>query len=329
MSRQHPGLLLAVAGLVLGLWTAPAAAQDRADWPETLTIATETEGSAYDLYGQALAGLLGRALRLDVTLMPTGGSYQNAALMQTGDVDLALIAVGPMYDAWSGESPLSPTLPHDLMRVVAPSFSTTFQMMALNGAVAESPDGLAGATIGAGPAGAAAGIYVPLFFTTLGIDVDTRNGQEGDLAQQLEHGLIAALALADGVPGTVFAGVESDAGARLLSFSGEQQAALLDAFPALVPATVPPGTYAGQEDEAQTVAMWHFVVARADLPDDLVYTVTKTILENQAKLVEAYAGATGTAAANIAQNAMVPLHPGAGRYYEEVGQEIPEELKAW
>ena len=77
------------------------------------------------------------------------------------------------------------------------------------------------------------------------------------------------------------------------------------------------------------MAMWHFVVARADLPEDLVYIVTKTILENQIKLTEAYAGAVGTAPENIGHNTMVPLHPGAWRHYEEIGQEIPDTLKAW
>lgn len=316
--------------LLLGLISGAAHAEDPPAWPQSLTVGTEAQGSAYDIYGRGVAELLTRALDIEVSPVPTGGSYQNAALMQTGDLDLGLVAVGPLYDAWSGNSPLSPTLPHDQLRAVFPMFRTAFQMVTLDGSAITSTDGLGGTVIGAGPAGGASGIYVPRFFETLGIEIQARNGEAEDLALQLRHGLISALALADGVPVRPFAEIEPDAPApRLLSWSGEQQAALLDAFPSLVPVSIPAGSYPEQEADVQTVAMWHFMVARADLPEDLVYAIAKAALENQDALGGLLTGASDPLVENIVQNTVLPLHPGAVRYYEEIGVEIPEELKAW
>lgn len=321
---------LAGAVLFLGLGAAGAAAQDRADWPDSLTIGTESEGSTYAQYGSGVAEILADRLGIDVETTLTGGSFQNAALMQTGDLDLGLIAVGPMYEAWAGRSPLSPTLPHDQLRAVVPVFSTTFQMMTLDGSEITSTEGLGGTTVGAGPASGASGIYVPRFFETLGIEIDPRNGETEDLALQLRHGLISALAVADGVPIPFFVELgPDDPSPLLLSFTGEQRAALLDAFPSLVPVTVPASTYPDQQSEVETVAMWHFMVVRADLPEDLVYEITKATLDGRDGLAKIVSSAAEANAENIIQNAIVPLHPGAVRYYEEIGLEIPEELKAW
>ena len=68
---------------------------------------------------------------------------------------------------------------------------------------------------------------------------------------------------------------------------------------------------------------------RADLPEELVYEITKTALEFQESLAGNVPGVAGARPEDIALNAIVPLHPGAVRYYEEIGVEIPEELKAW
>ena len=322
--------LLAGAAISLALGSGDAAAQDREGWPEPLTIGTESEGSAYAVYGDGMAELLAGSLGMDVATNVTGGSFQNAVLMQTGDLDLGLMAVGPMYEAWAGRSPLSPTLPHTQLRAVFPVFSTAFQVMTLDGSEISDTDGLGGTTVGAGPASGASGIYVPRIFETLGIEIEPRNGETEDLALQLRHGLIAALAVTDGVPiSSLIELGPDDPSPHLLSFTGEQRAALLDAYPSLVAASIPAGTYPDQETDSETVAMWHFIVARADLPEELVYQITKTALESRASLAGSVEGVAQASAEDIVQNAVVPLHPGAVRYYEEIGLEIPEELKAW
>ena len=332
----HTVLRLASAGLLAGaaVFLVPglvdATAQDREGWPQSLTIGTEADGSAYALYGTGMAELLSEELGMEVSTSLTGGAFQNAALMQTGDLDLGLIAVGPMYEAWGGHSPLSPTLPHDQLRALLPVFSTTFQLMTLDGSEIEDPDGLGGTTVGAGPASGASGIYVPRFFDTLGIEIEARNGETEELALQLRHGLISGLAVADGMPIAAFIELgPDDPSPNLLALTSDQQATLLDAFPSLVPASIPAGTYPDQSSDIETVAMWHFIVARADLPEDLVYEITKTSLEYSESLSRNVEGILHAQAEDIIQNAIVPLHPGAVRYYEEIGVEVPEELKAW
>jgi TRAP transporter TAXI family solute receptor len=88
----------------------------------------------------------------------------------------------------------------------------------------------------------------------------------------------------------------------------------------------PPGTYPNQTELIRTVASPNVLVTRDDIPDEVVYNVTKVIWENLATLQEIH-GATNDMRPEIAIDGLgAPLHPGAIRYYREVGLEIPDRL---
>jgi TRAP transporter TAXI family solute receptor len=89
---------------------------------------------------------------------------------------------------------------------------------------------------------------------------------------------------------------------------------------------LPAGTYPNQDELIRTVGSPNVLVTRADIPDDVVYNVTKVIWENLATLQEIH-GATKDMRIEIAIDGLgAPLHPGAIRYYREIGLEIPERL---
>jgi hypothetical protein len=88
----------------------------------------------------------------------------------------------------------------------------------------------------------------------------------------------------------------------------------------------PPGTYPNQTEHIRTIASPNILVTRDDIPEEVVYNVTKVIWENLATLQEIH-GATKDMQLEIAVDGLgAPLHPGALRYYREVGLEIPARL---
>ena len=62
------------------------------------------------------------------------------------------------------------------------------------------------------------------------------------------------------------------------------------------------------------------------LPDELVYQLVKAVFENQPRLVKATAAASDTLPQNVVKNNYLPFHPGAVRYYREIGIKIPDAL---
>lgn len=86
-----------------------------------------------------------------------------------------------------------------------------------------------------------------------------------------------------------------------------------------VPATIPANTYNGQTQPVQTSAIVNYLVTRADLKDDLVYQMTKTIFENLGELAAAHAAGRDIKLEKATEGMPIPLHPGAERYLKEKG----------
>lgn len=83
--------------------------------------------------------------------------------------------------------------------------------------------------------------------------------------------------------------------------------------------TIPAGTYHGQTGDVPTAAVVNFLVTRADVSDDLVYAMTKTIYENLDQLAAAHSAAKSIKLENALGGMPVPLHPGAERFFKEKG----------
>jgi hypothetical protein len=83
--------------------------------------------------------------------------------------------------------------------------------------------------------------------------------------------------------------------------------------------TIPPGTYPGQDEVVETIGDVAVLFGTADLDSAVVYAVTKTIAENKPYLVTVHPSFAQWDPSALPQNAGVPYHSGAARYYRERG----------
>jgi uncharacterized protein len=91
-------------------------------------------------------------------------------------------------------------------------------------------------------------------------------------------------------------------------------------MPELSPSRIPAGTYPSLLRHYPTVGLYNFAVAHAELPNDLVFTIVRAVFESHEEMIEAHAAAAATVPANIDRNSFLPLHPGAIRYYRQIGK---------
>ncbi len=315
--------LAAAAALALA---APAAAQDRSDWPDSFSVGTASQGGTYFVYGSGWTNLVSETLGIPGGAEVTGGPVQNAALVQTGDLDLGMVTMGPARDALDGESALAPGLVHDKIRAIFPMYKTAFHAMTLKGSGIQSfsdiPDG---AVVGVGPEGGTPGTYWPRILEVLGKDVEVRHAGAADLAGQLQDGLIDVYVWAAGIPFPAFSQVEAQNDVNFFGFTEEEQQMVLDTQP-VAPFTIPAGTYPSLEEDQTSVAMWNFAIANADLPDDFVYAVVDAVMSQHDRMMEIHKAASETIPENADKNTFLPWHPGAARWFEEHGVDIPDEL---
>ncbi|MDT8854707.1 TAXI family TRAP transporter solute-binding subunit [Paracoccaceae bacterium Fryx2] len=318
---------LAAAAMAALLLAVPAAAQDREGWPGNLTIGTASQGGTYFIYGTGLGGLISETLGLNASAEVTGGPVQNATLVETGDHQIGLVTMGPAYDAWMGKSELAPGLEHKSLRALFPMYQTPFQVVALQSAGIASVADLDGKRVSVGPAGGTAATYWPRFFEVAGVSPQVSYSGASDAVGQVQDGLIDAFAFAAGVPISAFAQIAAEADVNIFSFTDEERTKILEQMPELAAFDVPGGLYQGFPDPQGTVALWNFAVAHADMPETLAYEITKLVMENNTRMMQIHATASETVPGNVDKNSFLPYHPGAVRFFEEAGVEIPAELR--
>ena len=312
---------------VAAVLATPALAQDRSDWPDTLTIGTGSQGGTYFTYGSGFASMIGDALDLNAGVEITGGPVQNVTLVETGEHNLGFVTLGPADEARKGQSALMPGVEHVAVRALFPMYQTPLQAAVLASSDIQSFGDMEGERVGVGPRGGTSATYWPRYFEAADMDVTLSFAGGSDTAGQLKDGLIDAFVYAAGLPTGAYSQLAVENDIRFISMSEEELATMLAAVPAMSPFTIPADTYEDQPDPVQSVSLWNFAIAHESMPESLAYEITKLAMENPERMVQTHAAAKETLPENVINNAVIPFHPGAVRWFEENGYEIPENLK--
>jgi hypothetical protein len=148
-------------------------------------------------------------------------------------------------------------------------------------------------------------------------------------AQAMMDGRIAGMNTPAGPPVAAVTQLFAQMGAKkvqVLGFTDEQLAMIQKKYPIWNRFVVKSGTYPGQTADIQTISQPNFLAVRPDLSEDTVYKITKTIFENLPFLQGIHKATNAMSLERAISGLPVPLHPGAAKYYQEQGIEIPAEL---
>jgi len=319
--------IAALTALTAGIIAPAAMAQDRTGWPTGLTIGTASLGGTLYAYGSGMGAMIGQELGLNVSAEITGGPVQNVTLVQNGEHDIALMTMGPMYEAWIGTSELAPGLEHKDVRALFPMYTSAFHSVALTSEGVTWIKDLDGRRVSVGPAGGTPGTYWPRMFEVLGVAPTVSFTSGADAASQIKDGLLDGYFFAAGLPVSSFTQLEAEADVTIFGFTPEEQATVLENFPSVAKFTIPANTYRSQTEDLASLAMWNFAVVNASMPEELAYQITKLVLGNNERMMQIHAASRETLLENWENNSFLPFHPGAVRYFEEQGIVVPDELR--
>lgn len=112
---------------------------------------------------------------------------------------------------------------------------------------------------------------------------------------------------------------------NIIEFTEEEQQKIMDAFPVSA-FDIPAETYQTLEKPARSVAMWNFAIANCDLPEDFVYAVTDVVMSDNERMVSIHRAARSTVVENWDKNQVLPWHPGAAKWFNENGANIPADM---
>jgi hypothetical protein len=306
-------------------WVTPASSTPPG-WPDGLTIGTGSPGGVYLPYGQGLAPVLSEALGLPVTAQATQGPDQNILLLESGAAPVGFVTMGVALQAWNGTGEWTHGKQMRSMRALFPMYDTPIQVVALKSSGIHSFADMADKRIGAGPQGGTAGTYLPSIFKVLAIPAIVRNGAWALMGSQLRSHQLDVVVGAGGVPQPFIAELDAAEAVNFVALSDDQIAAIRQAIPEIGVSVVPAGAYGSLKADYKTIGLYNFGVAGKDLPDDLAYAIVKAFYANHDRMVQAHPAARESVVANLNRNEFLPYHPGALRYYREIGVEIPAGL---
>ena len=314
-----------VCCLLALIWTTGVPAANP-DWPKSLTLGTASPGGVYYVYGDELAKILTEKLGITVNSLPTQGSIQNVKLLDSGAEQLGLITMSTGLEGWNGTANWTNGKKFRDVRALFPMYDNPFQAVVLRRSGITTFAQLDKKRIGVGPRAGNGSTYVPGIFKIVGISGELSYGSYNDMAAELLDGRIDALLTLLGAPVPAIQQVDAKEPVTFLSLSPEQMDAIRKATPDFGPAKIAAGTYRLLNKDYVTVGVPNFVIGRADLPDDLIYQLVKAAFENQPRLVKATSAASDTIPQNVVKDTFLPFHPGAVRYYREIGISIPDSL---
>jgi len=288
----------------------------------TLSLGTATPGGGFPLYGNAFAEVM-NAADPEISIAPrnTKGSNENIPLLEKGELDLALVAGEPAYEAFAGigRAPVR-------LKILTAIYSNPGMFVVRADSPYRTIRDLVGQPVAFGAKGSGLPILARYVLDGLGLNQDEDFkaiylDRAGDGPAMVEDGRVAAFWGAGiGWPG--FAAVASSAsGARFIAPNAEEIARIRAKHAFLKPLTVPAGSYPQQSEPIASLGSWSFVLTREDLPDDVAYRLAKTLHGIEATFCRKLAQACETTAANtVAAAPKVQLiHPGVMKYFREIG----------
>lgn len=287
-----------------------------------LSLGTAPAGGAFFVVGGALAEVLDRSgpEGWQVTAEATQGSQENIRRLAEGQLDLALSNAAISYHAARGQGSFDD--PYEIRAVMTLAPNVALFVTPADSGVETIAD-LAGKRVTVGPAGAGFEMFVGKIVEAHGLTYDDftpLNATQSGAVDQLSDGAAAASFLGGAVPTASITQASTSMDLRFVPFGDEAKATLIETYPFFEPATIPAGTYRNQDEafEGLNVGSMHLITS-ADVSEETIYQVTKTLYENRAAVVERHPAGKAIQPKNVVKETGTPFHPGAERYYREIG----------
>jgi len=284
-------------------------------------MGTATPGGGFELYGGVLAEEVNQVSpRLNLLARNTKGSRQNIPLLEQGTLDIALVASLPAFEAFQGIKRDEPTN----LKIITAIYPT-FGAFAVNGdSAAQTYSDLIGKKVAWGTRSSGLTLLSQYVNTALGLDRD--KDFDAVYLERAGHG--APMVLNSEVDALWGGGVGwpnftkiMKAGGRLIGLSDQQISKVNAEYPFLLPMNIPAGSYPGQKVTLKTVGSFSFLLARADLPDDVAYHLARAIHQAQPSLAGRLKQGRDTLPENTwkAAGDAARIHPGVLKYLAEIG----------
>jgi TRAP transporter TAXI family solute receptor len=309
--------LLAAGAMALSVGLTAGAAKAQ----EFINVLTGGTSGVYYPLGVALSEIYGQKIEGARTqVQATKASVENLNLLQAGRGEIAFSLGDSLRDGWEGNKEAGFPGKLDKLRGIAAIYPNYVQIVASKESGITTLEELKGKSLSVGAPASGTELNARAIFAAAGLTYQDlgkieylpfaesveliKNRQLDSTLQSAGLGVASLRDLATSVPINVVA-----VPAEVVEKIGAPFMAV----------TIPAGTYEGQAEDVPTAAVGNFLVSHEGVSEETAYQMTKLLFENLDKLAAAHAAAKAIDVKKAVDGMPVPLHPGAERYYREVG----------
>ena len=315
--------LAMAAAVSLGTASATVSAQEQ----RFVTIGTGGVTGVYYPAGGAICRLVNMDRKehgIRCSVESTGGSVYNLNAIRQGELDLAVAQSDWQYHAYNGTSQFEEKGPDKKLRAVFSLHPEPFTVVASKASGVKKFEDLEGKRVSVGNPGSGQRATAEVLMDAMGWTMDkfslAAELKAAEQSQALCDGNIDAFFYTVGHPSGAIKEATTSCDSVLVTVDNAATKKLIEENPYYRKAVIPGGMYRGTDEDVTTFGVAATFVSSTDVPEDVVYEVVKAVFENFDSFKRLH-----PAFANLKKEEMVkdalsaPLHPGAAKYYKEVG----------
>lgn len=311
--------LIAAAALV-----APVAAQ-----AEFLSIGSCPVGCSAYTWSAGIADVINKKVDgIEVTAEETKGYVANINLLQDGEIEASMATSLSSYEAWAATGPYAGSEPGKILSwmSIAP---VGMHIITLEGGPINTVEDLKGKRIGMGQPGGVSMLDAnALMGLIAGDDFQDFRVRLGDMVDMLSDGNIDAALWNGSFPLPPVIKLSAQRDVKLIPISDAFYADLNAKYPPYFRLTIPGGTYEDVATDTPTYGLANGLVISAEVSEERVYEMTKAIFESLGDLTGVHPAFGRVSKETVLNGFGAPLHPGALKYYREIGVPGIEEFVA-
>lgn len=293
---------------------------------QIVTIGTGGQTGVYYVVGQSVCKLVNRNTQktgIKCNAPSTGGSVDNLNALAGGHRDMGIVQSDSQYRAYHGEGEFAGKQ-NDKLRSVFSVHPEPFTVVARDDADVKTFADLKGKRVNIGNPGSGTRTTMQSLMDANGWDKNAFSVatelKPAEMASALCDNNLDAISYTVGHPSGAISEAAASCASHLVDVTGPGVDKLVADNPYFAKVTIPGGLYKGTPDDTQTFGVYATLVTSADVPDDVVYEVTKTVFDNFDRFKRLHPAFAHLKPQDMVHNALsAPLHPGAARYYKEQG----------
>ena len=353
--KKFLAMLLALA-LILGLAACGAAEEPAAENDDpaaeaqgsvTMTgaeasVARPTEPTLVSIAGGSSSGtmfLLANAMALalnqyssdvfNAAAESTTGTPAIIEMLNNGEVDFGWGANNTVLDAYEGTGTYEGE-PRTNLASLAYGYEQPVQIVVRDDDSIQSIADLRGKDFGVSNAGSTTELNARMILSFYDIDYIDRNDLTPQYIGESQASDLIANGQLDGVLANAAVGssgmmtLMTSGDCKMLSIDEDVVEQICEANRAFIPYTIPANTYDNQPEDITTVAVVNYIYCRADLPEELAYWFLDTLYAHNDDLVATHKSGETIIPENAGVGMVIPMHPGALKWYEDCGYTLPE-----